>query len=78
MRNRDMPATPAGDGANGLTKREAAAIAAMQGFIAAPATRIERHMKEAAEKGLTFQAYVAQWACRYADTLFNELEKTDD
>ena len=75
-RNRDTPASPQdqnqyGGPAHifcGLTKREAAAFAAMQGMVASG----ERLMED------TSAHFVAQCAVIQADALFDELEKRDD
>ena len=66
-RNRDFPAKPCqqdGTEYDGLTKREAAAIAAMQAYRSA---RPDWH-----------QAAIAVAAMDDADALFDELEKSDD
>ena len=86
MRNRDMPAAPTDpqDAVDftgkpyaehqGLTKRESAAIAALQGLLAGEGAR---KVSVADAMGITrSQAYV-QEAVDYADALFNELEKED-
>lgn len=66
MRERDRPATPTADGqlGDGLTKREAAAIAAMQGLLAG-------------EREHTPPDETAKSAVKRADALFDELEKGD-
>lgn len=84
MRNRDMPAGVAHreeqgpDGHYyahvdpGLTKRELAAMAAMQGLLANPALVLEGvTVNEAVESF----AITAAWA---AEALFNELERPND
>ena len=80
MRNRDAPAGAyagqhAGDGsdigADGLTKREAAAIAAMQGIITA-----SDYFILDGEKAASIRQQV-RVAVRVADALFDELERAE-
>ena len=87
MRNRDMPAHSVSGakerignqshqeaGSGGLTKREAAAIAAMQGQLASGTTAdIAQHVKDVSEEECT-----AHYAVAFADALFNELDKDGD
>ena len=88
MRNRDAPAQPTevmvdpgGKGraaqfepCAGLTKREAAAIAAMQGILSGPHAN---ELNSILEKGDTARsAVVAILAVKHANALFNELEET--
>lgn len=72
MLNRDMPAKGfykpndyygCEKTFHGLTKRESAAIAAMQGFCANP------------QLHTTSFEIIASWAVKQADALFDELEK---
>ena len=65
MRNRDMPAVQYAGMNDGLTKREAAAIAVMQGMLAA-------NLYEALSP-----QQVASGALMYADALWDRLEGTD-
>jgi hypothetical protein len=78
-RNRDLPASSApniiGSGSHntinapagtGLTKREAAAISAMQGFLASPDPQTRQ----------TDAFRISIWAVAQADALFDELENT--
>ena len=66
MRNRDKSAHPApSDAPDGLTKREAAAIAAMQGMLANPTCGSDFRCAQAGcKKGM-----------RDADALFDELDE---
>ena len=73
MRNRDMPAAlgtfalpdqPV-DHSPGLTKREAAAIAAMLGQMAAS------DLSDGSPEG------IAKWSVEYADALWDRLEESD-
>jgi hypothetical protein len=78
-RNRHLPASSApniiGSGSHntinapagtGLTKREAAAIAALQGLLASPNPKLQQA-----------EAFrISIWAVAHADGLFDELEST--
>ena len=67
-----MPCVPGvSDGANGLTKLEAAAIAAMQGILAS-----NDYTSGDTDKASGY--YVARNAVYYARHLFDELEKPDE
>lgn len=67
MSNADLPAYPSRFGPNspGLTKREAFALAAMQGFCANQSTTFT----EASGR------QIAEYAASHADALLAELEK---
>ena len=72
MKNRDMPAVEKG----GLTKREQAAIAAMQGLLAGFVDPVS--MGNLSEKtGVEPEVAIAMMAQKFADALFDELEKGD-
>ena len=78
MRNRDKSAHPApSDAPDGLTKREAAAIAAMQGLMSNSDALTSLHQAADSECGEA-EALVAKEAIRQADALFDELEKGGD
>ena len=84
MKNRDMPAAPpahrtffSGEEATGLTKREAAAIAAMQGVIGNP-DYMKALAKQFGTSGMKAPDYVALAARDLSDALFDELEKPHD
>lgn len=74
MRNRD---TLAG-GEWGLTKREAAAMAALQGELANQHTASNAHRMGAATTNGNGFDILARRAVNYADALFNELDKDGD
>ena len=72
MRNRDSAAYPKANPyvaePGGLTKREAAAIAAMQGILACG-------MHTTPPEDMSQLEAIAQESVAYADALFDELEK---
>ena len=84
MNNSDMPAMPIMDdmarpahqerlypeGCSGLTKREYAAIKAMQGLAANPNTRLDAKSNE-----LLTSAYIAKQSLIITDALLDELDK---
>ena len=86
MRNRDMPATP--QEANqfggsvyawsGFTKREEAAIAAMQGLLSCSSEQFASLNTASATVGTTFGQTVAAVAINHVDDLFDALEDRDD
>ena len=90
MRNRDMPAAPQDENQYGgpayifcgLTKREAAAIAAAQGMLGNPDERIDvlNTMAILREQGIimSMSEVVADRSVEQADALFDELEKGGD
>ena len=71
MRNRDKPVRSYAGVNDGLTKREKAAIAAMQGLLAASGGS-EHYFGANDTRG------VSQTAIAHADALFDEMEKDDD
>ena len=76
MKNRELPAssTIAMNGHRGLSKREAAAIAAMQGMLANP--EVEKYAHAHALEGEPFSmAKYASVAVRIADAMFDALEE---
>ena len=78
MRNRDEPA----NGPMGLTKIEAAAIAAMQGMLANPETMRDIYAAAVPRHGLGSSDVLAEYAGEHANALFDELDageaETDD
>ncbi len=67
MAHKDFPANPIVNSYNGLSKREYAAIQAMNGLLAgAP--------RETSWDSLGF-SNAAKWSVQVADALFDELEK---
>ena len=75
MRNRDMPAgVEPMDEAIGLTKREAAAIAALQGILADSSFQVPDEVRQ---ELISANEVIAGMAVRAADALFDELEKTE-
>lgn len=76
MRNRDTEINPPPDSARGgLTKREYAAIAAMQGILADPSNIDPRLLATADANGIKPVQVIAGMAANSADALFDELEK---
>ena len=73
MPENDFPIEITSFGYSGLTKREAAAIAAMQGILANPQTPIDLAQWPASER----KAVVAEQAVDQADALFDALEKKE-
>ena len=73
IQNRDLPVSAeiSIDGYSGLTKREDAAIAAMQGILAAN----KEFPAGTNDKNASF--FVARNAVSYADALFDVLEKKE-
>lgn len=68
MQNRDKPA-------NGMTKREYAAIHAMQGLLSRPDVNAACE-QTAAEEGIDPAMVLAELAAHQVDCLFDELEAT--
>ena len=79
MRNRDNTAFPRlpAYGPSGLTKRETAAIAAMQGLLANHEASASIQGQDAIEAGIHPADNMASIAVYAADALFDELEKTE-
>ena len=77
MRNRDKSASGMGNDGHGLTKREAAAIAAMQGLWAHEESMNALALKYDGNAPMVYQS-VAKAAVFQADAVFDELEKTDE
>ena len=75
MKNRELPASPtiAMDGYRGLSRRDTAAIDAMQGILANTQTPIDLAQWPASER----KAVVAEQAVDQADALFDALEKKE-
>ena len=74
MSENDFPVEITSFGYSGLTKREAAAIAAMQGMLANP--EVEQYAHAHALEGEPFSmAKYAAVAVRIADAIFDALEK---
>lgn len=73
MSNADTPAHPADAGLYhlGLTKREAFAMAAMQGMLAGPQCQALREMESLGD----FDETLAKWSVDAADALLKELAK---
>ena len=61
----------------GLTKREAAAIAAMQGMLSNPKW-YKGALAHCSARRQTVQQVIAGDAVRQADALFDEMERWDD
>ena len=96
MRDRDTPAVPCPENVqctklpgakgwqvdSGLTKRQEAAIAAMQGMLSSRAERedILNTMAVRREQGhpVTMKEVVAERSVEQADALFDELEKDNE
>lgn len=88
MRNRDMPATAVASaivGENpfgkpiyrehdGLSKREKAAIAAMQGILSHPPKVTAEQEEVISQSGMTPFHVAARMAIAHADALFDELD----